>query len=187
MIATLLAAVAAALAAFGFALHRCWRLDAQMHTLARELEEVSDRNWELKEAEERTRSLIDAQGDLIVRRDADGRITYANEAFCALVGRSREAVLGRPFELDVVEQRDTAVLPDGTRLHDQQIAAGGGARWISWRDVRVRDSTDERAEVQSVGRDLTERMESERVLAAARDQAEAASGAKSRFLAVVSH
>ena len=43
------------------------------------------------------------------------------------------------------------------------------------------------AEVQSVGRDVTDRMEAERALAEARDAAEAASRAKSRFLAMVSH
>jgi len=39
-------------------------------------------------------------------------------------------------------------------------------------------------EVQSVGRDVTDRMEAERALAGARDAAEAASRAKSRFLAM---
>src|SRR6185295_11394162 len=43
------------------------------------------------------------------------------------------------------------------------------------------------AEVQSVGRDVTERIETERALAEARDAAEEASRAKSRFLAMVSH
>ena len=41
--------------------------------------------------------------------------------------------------------------------------------------------------MQSVGRDVTDRIEAERALAEARDAAEAASRAKSRFLAMVSH
>ena len=41
--------------------------------------------------------------------------------------------------------------------------------------------------MQSVGRDVTDRVEAERAFAAARDQAEAANRAKSRFLAMVSH
>ena len=43
------------------------------------------------------------------------------------------------------------------------------------------------AEMQSVGRDVTDRTESERALTEARDQANAASRAKSRFLAMASH
>ena len=34
-------------------------------------EALADRNWELKEAEERTRNLFESQGDLIVLRDAE--------------------------------------------------------------------------------------------------------------------
>ena len=69
-------------------------------------------------------------------------------------------------------------------MHDQKIAAPGGARWIAWREVSVQ--LDGGSEVQSVGRDMTDRVMAERALADARDQAEAASRAKSQFLAMVS-
>src|SRR5262249_40894368 len=55
-----------------------------------------------------------------------------------------------------------------------------------WREVTVR-GTGEKPEIQSVGRDVTDRTHTERALADARDQAEAANQAKSRFLAMVSH
>ena len=77
------------------------------------------------------------------------------------------------------------VLPDGTRVHDQSVACGATTRWIAWREVAVRGETG--TEMQGVGRDVTYRVEAEHALALARDQAETANRAKSRFLATVSH
>jgi len=158
---------------------------AKLRRLEMRLDELSDRNWELGEAEERARSLLEAQGDLIVRRNAQGNVTYANDAFCALAGKAREELIGKPAELNVLEQGAVAVLADGTRVHDQKIGSGQAARWIAWREVAVR--SEKGSEVQGVGRDVTDRVEAEHALAQARDQAEAASRAKSRFLAMVSH
>src|SRR6185437_10035555 len=147
--------------------------------------DLSDRLWEAREAEERWRSLLEAQGDLIVRRDGVGRITYANDAFCTLAAKPREVLVGSAAELPVLERTAVTVQPDGTRMHDESIDFGTGKRWISWREVAVRADTG--TEIQSVGRDVTGRVEAERALALARDQAEAASRTKSRFLATVSH
>jgi len=177
----------AALGALALVMRRIQNLRAEKRRLEERTEALSDRNWELKEAEERARSFLEAQGDVIVRRDGDGRITYVNDAFCALAGRPREKLAGTGFALDVREEGEAAVLADGTRVYDQKIAAPEGARWIAWRDVTVRGSSAERTETQSVGRDVTDRAETERALANARDQAEDANRAKSRFLAMVSH
>jgi PAS domain S-box-containing protein len=185
----------AACGAIGLLVASRLALRAKLRAAGERIEELADRNWELKEVEERAKSFLEAQGDVIIRRDGEGRITFVNDAFCALTGEPREALLGRAFKPDVIEQGDTVLKPDGTRVHDQKIAGRDGARWIAWRDVVVRASGQagipndiaSGAEVQSVGRDVTDRVEAERALCDARDQAEAASRAKSRFLAMVSH
>ena len=176
---------AAAMAFIAFQLVRRRINKQKMRLLEARVEELSDRNWELREAEERARSLLEAQGDLIVRRDSERRITYANDAFCTLAGKSREALLGTVMELPILERGALTTLTDGTRVHDQKIACGASARWIAWREVAVRGERGN--EVQGVGRDVTDRVEAEHALEAARDQSEAANRSKSRFLAMVSH
>ncbi len=175
----------AACGGMGILLSRIRQMKAELRGLETRLDEAEDRHWEFKEAQERAKNFFEAQGDVIVRRDGDGAITYANDAFCTLAGRPREALFGTGFALPVDAQGETALLADGTRVYDQNIATPDGPRWIAWREVTVR--SDGASEMQSVGRDVTDRVIAERALADARDQAEAANRAKSRFLAMVSH
>jgi len=171
--------------AMGILISRIRQMKSELRELETRLDEEADRNWEIREAQERTTSFFEAQDDVIVRRDGAGAITYVNDAFCALAGRARHDLLATDFTLPVVEQGETSLLTDGTRAHDQKIAAADGARWIAWREVTVR--ADGHSEMQSVGRDVTDRVLAEHALAVARDQAEAANRAKSRFLTMVSH
>src|SRR3982075_1995271 len=180
----LFAIACVALAALSFRLR--W-MRQKLRKIAMHSETLADRNWELQEAEQRARSLFESQGDLIVLRDAEGCITFVNDAYCELAELPRSALIGSRFALAVLEQGDTALEPDGTRIHDQKIAGPLGPRWIGWREGRARRKPGHPAQIHSVGRDVTDRTETERALGEARDQADAANRAKSRFLAMASH
>ncbi len=169
------------------------RLDAllaEKRELAATLERIADTAWELRESEERYRSLIDAQGDLVVHRDADERITFVNPAFLRAFGVGEANILGRPLSLAPLEEEREI---DGGRGHgeiaarDLKLMTAAGARWFSWVDIRIRDEAGALGPVYSVARDITARKEVELALVEAREKAEAASQAKSRFLATVSH
>jgi PAS domain S-box-containing protein len=180
----LFAIACVALATLSFRLR--W-MRKKVRKIAMHNEALADRNWELQEAEQRARSLFESQGDLIVLRDGEGRITFVNDAYCELAGQPRRALIGSDFTLDVLEQGDTALEANGTRIHDQQVATVLGPRWIAWREGLVRKDAGQPAELQCVGRDVTDRTETERALGEARDHADAANRAKSRFLAMASH
>ena len=107
-------------------LYRNRTLHAHLRRFEQRNEELADRNWELRETEERARSFLEAQGDFIVRRDADGCVTYANDAFCALAERDREVLLGSDFVLPLLEQGNSAFSPDGARIYDQKVTTAEG-------------------------------------------------------------
>jgi PAS domain S-box-containing protein len=180
----LFAAACVALATLSIRLR--W-MGRRLRKIALHNEALADRNWELKEAEERARSLFESQADLIVLRDPDGCITFVNDAYCELAQQPRGALIGSHFSLDILEQGEPAFETSGTRTHDQKIATPLGPRWIAWREGLVRTDAGQPADLQCVGRDVTDRTESERALSEARDQADAANRAKSRFLAMASH
>ena len=178
-----------AIACIGWALTnmRLRWLRKKLRLLTMHNDALVDRNWELKEAEERARQLFEARGDLVVLRQADGTISAVNDAYCVLAGQSREALIGSRYQFEVLEQTTTATEAGGTGTYDQKIETPRGPRWIAWREGLVRPDAGRPAELQCVGRDVTDRIEAAHALRQARDQADAASRAKSRFLAMVSH
>lgn len=157
----------------------------QIDRLEAEIEALHDSIWELSESREHYRSIVEAQGDLIVRRAQDGRIVYCNDAFARLAGRPREELIGTTWQPVVREVSDVRLSTTGARIFDEAIEYGGGIVWISW--IETLALGDSGAERQRVGRDVTSRVAAEHDLLDARHRAEAASEAKSRFLATVSH
>ena len=175
----------AACGTIGILISRVRQMKRELRGLEARLDEAADRNWEISEAEERAKSFFEAQDDVIVRRDGNGAITYVNDAFCKLAGRERSALLATTFVLPVLAHGEAILLADGTRAYDQKIGSAEGDHWIAWREVTIR--VEGASETQNVGRDITDRIIAEHALGEARDQAEAANRAKSRFLAMVSH
>jgi len=161
------------------------RVTQQARALTADVEKLSDRLWELADSEERYRSLIEAQGDLIVRR-SEGRIVYANAAYAALIGKSEAEAVGSGEQPRLRIARPVQVLPGGARVVDECIETEDGERWLSWVETVVPVAAGKTV-LQRVGREISGRIAAETALEEARSRAEEASAAKSRFLATVSH
>ncbi|MHA1157831.1 MAG: ATP-binding protein [Alphaproteobacteria bacterium] len=163
--------------------HGGTRHKAEIARLTGELERLSDVAWELRESEERYRNLIDAQGDLVLRRDAAGQVTFMNPAFMQAFNVTSDDLMGQvlPF----------GPAPRGPQpepaAEDIRLPTSDGQRWFSWIDIPTRDESGTLGSSYSVARDITARKESEQALEDAKHKAEAASRAKSRLLATVSH
>ncbi len=157
----------------------------QIETLRRQLEQMDDLVWELRESDDRHRSVINALGDVIFRRDGEGRIIYANDAFTRSFGAQAASAAGKPFRLP---RAQAAMMADETLSGSGDLAleTPAGPRWFARLDVPVRGEGGTPV-VQTILRDITDRHLAEEALVVARDQAQTANQAKSRFLATVSH
>ncbi|AOG03952.1 sensory box protein [Bosea sp. RAC05] len=161
------------------------RIVRQAAELAGDVEALNDRLWVLADSEEHYRSLIEAQGDLIVRRDG-ARVVYANAAYAALLGLDETQVVGSVAQPQCIACRPALALEGGARVFDECVATPEGERWISWVETVVPVALGQSV-LQRVGRDITARIAAEQELVEARARAESANEAKSRFLATVSH
>jgi signal transduction histidine kinase len=89
---------------------------------------------------------------------------------------------------------DIGVVPDGAFADgeclssaDVAIRTEAGIRWFSWIELSVRDKENDAVSHRAIARDITARKRAETALINARERAESANQAKSRFLATVSH
>ena len=155
-----------------------------------------------KQAEEAVRasewlyhSLVDNLPIFVLRKDLEGRITYANAAFAQLINLSVAELLGKtdydlfPRELAekyrsddrrVVESGEVFVGIEENRSADRSF-------YFEVRKAPIRDAADEIIGTQAIFWDVTERQQALRDLAEAKEAAEAANRAKSEFLANMSH
>ena len=154
------------------------------------IEQLKDIAWELADNDTRYRDLLDTQGEVISRSDSEGRLTFVNKAFCRAFGVLAAEVLGSEFRPTVLEHEDR--MPEGSkappqRRYLQRLATVDGPRWFTIEEHTVADAESNGFEVQTIGRDVTEQRAFEVQLAEARDEAQSANRAKSRFLAAMSH
>jgi PAS domain S-box-containing protein len=133
----------------------------------------------LRESEERYRTVVETQTELICRYLPDTTLTWMNEAYCRYFGRSREELEGTKFLALVPEheraavRRHLAIVIETGASHPMEhevILADGSIGWQQWNDHVIRGEDDRIVELQGIGRDITERKRAEQAL---RDREEA--------------
>lgn len=128
----------------------------------------------LRESEARYRGLVDSQRELILRFDLTGIVTFANEAYCTAYGVRQADVIGKPF-WPLVHPDDAVVVRAAVAaaMHPPYRAEAEvrsqmttGWRWVHWEGGGIVDASGAVVEVQSAGRDVTERRRAQDALQA---------------------
>lgn len=158
----------------------------ELDSLRRRLGELEDREAEQQLA----RQIFETASEAIFVSDLQGKLLDVNAEACRLAKYSRQELL-RLRNVDIVAQEDISrIAPELRQCDAGQVVEN---RWLLLcsdgstvpLDLVVQRLPGDR--YLAIGRDLTEREKVFRQLAEARDLAESASLAKTRFLAAASH
>jgi PAS domain S-box-containing protein len=151
----------------------------------------------LRQSEERFRGTFESAGVGIAHITLGGRWLRVNEKLCAIVGFTRAELLQRAFQ-DITYPEDLpASLERMGRLQRGQLRSytlekryvckDGSLVWVSVAVSLQRDVAGSPAYMIAIIQDISKRKRLEAELRRAKQTAEAASRAKSEFLAHVSH
>ena len=165
-----------------------WSLGRNRHALERLSDDLKDK---LSESEQVLGSAVEAMGEAFVIYDADDRLIYCNELYREIYKTSAPIIeIGRTFE---------EIIRYGAERGQYVAAVGRVDEWVAerlarhraadsellqqlenGRWIRIRERRTQNGHIIGIRMDLTE-------VYRAKEAAEAASRAKSRFLATVSH
>ncbi|MEO8494042.1 MAG: ATP-binding protein [Planctomycetota bacterium] len=151
------------------------RAELEIRSLNTKLEErVARRTDQLRASEERYRSVVEGQTELIVRWLPDGTRSFVNDAYCRyferaageLIGKSLFSLMPDDAQRDALQSRIAAVSVESpvTRGEHQGIGPGGDMRWQRWTECGIFDEHGTLLELQSVGQDITEQKQTEGAL-----------------------
>ena len=127
----------------------------------------------LRQSEQRYRSVVEYQSDLVCRYLPDTTLTFVNDAYCRFFGRSRDELIGRRFiELIPDADRPAALAHVESLLRGNEsrvdehnvLLPDGSVGRQQWVDHVIASPDGSVEELQGIGRDITARWRTEEAL-----------------------
>ncbi len=140
-------------------------LTAANEQLTKEINGRKRTEESLRESEERYRTVVQDQTELISRFREDGTFIFVNEVYCRFFNKTHEELIGKHWQPVVVQEELPAIeeklvtmsVENPIVLTENRVFSGSGEiRWMQFVNRGFFDDEGQRVEIQSVGRDITE-------------------------------
>ncbi len=142
-------------------------------TVIRDITARKKAEEELAQSREEYRSIANLSGDIILKTDAAGRITFINDGACEFYGQPEPELLGTAFRVlrhPEDDERTEEVIEGfrrgncGVKGYTNRHMSSQGWRTVQWNAVPLFDEHGEYEGFQATGRDITDQMEIEEEL-----------------------
>jgi len=113
--------------------------------------------------------LLDQEAELICILAPDGTITHANQAYCELIGRPLEKIIGKPLQESIFLDDYEGVAQHFSKIsmeepvrknRNRMVNAFGRIYWVEWTDKAVFEN-GELVRIDAIGKDITEEFQHE--------------------------
>jgi PAS domain S-box-containing protein len=148
-----------------------------LSTIRRYLVERNRAEASLRMSEEKYRELVESANSIILRMDAEGKITFINEFAQRFFGYSPDEIYGRNIIGTLIPQTDSSgkdlsslvgdILkdPDHFQVHENENMRKDGERvWVTWTNRSILDDQGRLVGILSIGNDITARKRAEEAL-----------------------
>lgn len=121
----------------------------------------------LAASEARYRAIVEDQTELICRFLPDGKLTFVNEAYCRYFKREREELINTRFLPNILDEDRPVLEAALAGLHldnpvmttEIRVMLDGKICWNQWIHRVINDKSGRPVNIQSVGRDISEKKE----------------------------
>ncbi|NNJ96285.1 MAG: PAS domain S-box protein [Gammaproteobacteria bacterium] len=166
------------------------------------IEDVTRREsaeYVMRRERDRAQQYLDVAGVMIVALAADATVSLINQRGCEVLGYEESKIVGKnwfdnflpPDQGDYVKPVFARILSGEIKqdkyVENPVLNRSGEKRLIAWHNTVLLGEKGNIVGTLSSGEDITERKQAEQELRAAKEYAEKANEAKTRFLAAASH
>jgi len=146
---------------------------------------LSRNEIKLKESELRYKSIVEDQTEFILRISPSGIISYANLAFRSFIKKDLEEIIGQNVMEIIKPEKQGNILQQFKKLTPEKsvqskirkiILPDGRVTWQQWYDRGIYNATQQLADFQIVGRDITIQKQYEEAINILTDKTSAVTG-----------